>query len=114
MVRNESEVKPVVMSGEDIQGAFKQILVGPKDGYEGYLRVISLSPGGHTPYHQHEWWHVNYIIEGEGRVVIEGEKHEVKAGSTAYIDGGKQHRFENTGVGILKFICLVPPNGDKY
>ncbi|MGO8692811.1 MAG: cupin domain-containing protein [Rectinemataceae bacterium] len=114
MVRHESEIKPVEMSGEDICGALKQILIGPKDGYEGYLRVFTLSPGGHTPYHHHAWWHANYILEGEGRVVIDGAEHAIKAGSVAYIDGGKQHRFENTGKGNLKFICLVPPEGDKY
>jgi quercetin dioxygenase-like cupin family protein len=114
MVRHESEIAATEMKGDDIIGAFKQILIGPKDGYEGYLRVITVSPGGHTPNHRHEWWHANYVLEGEGRVVIDGEAHRVEAGSVAYIDGGKLHRFENTGRKILKFICLVPPEGDKY
>ncbi|MDA8424520.1 MAG: cupin domain-containing protein [Treponema sp.] len=114
MVRHESDIEPVAMSGADIEGALKQILIGPKDGYEGYLRVFTLSPGGHTPYHQHPWFHANYVLEGEGKLTIDGVANPIRAGSVAYIDGGKRHRFENTGSKPLKFICLVPPEGDAY
>jgi len=114
MVRHESEIEPVEIIGEGIAGTVKQILVGPDDGYEGFMRVFTLSPGGHTPYHSHEWWHANYILEGEGQLLIDGTKHAIKTGSVAYIEGGKKHRFENTGKGFLKFICLVPPEGDHY
>ena len=114
MVRHESEIQAVPMKGADIEGTLKQILVGPKDGYEAYLRVFTISPGGHSPYHSHAWYHTNYVLEGEGKLTIEGVANPIKAGSVAYIEGGKKHNFENTGKGILKFICLVPPEGDAY
>jgi mannose-6-phosphate isomerase-like protein (cupin superfamily) len=38
----------------------------------------------------------------------------IKAGSVAYIEGGKSHNFVNTGSVPLKFICLVPQEGDSY
>lgn len=114
MVRHESEIKPVAMGGEGVVGALKQILIGPKDGYEGYLRVFTVSPGGHTPYHKHAWFHANYVLEGEGKLTIDGIAQAIKAGSVAYIAGGRQHQFENTGTKPFKFICLVPPEGDAY
>ena len=114
MVRHEGEITPLPMQGKDIEGVMKQILIGPQDGYEGYLRVFTLAPGGHTPYHQHPWWHANYVLAGEGIVHIDGKDYPVRAGSVAYIEGGKSHNFTNTGTGPLKFICLVPPEGDSY
>lgn len=114
MVRHESDIVPVPVQGKDIEGVAKQILIGPKDGYEGYLRVFTVDVGGHTPLHQHPWWHANYVLEGEGAVHIDGTEYPVRAGSVAYIEGGKTHRFTNTGKVPLKFICLVPSEGDAY
>ena len=114
MVRHESEIKSVDMVGNGVVGVTKQILIGPKDGYDGFLRVFTVQPGGKSPYHSHPWFHANYILEGEGKVVIDGVDHPIKAGSVAYIAGGRQHHFVNTGVAPLKFICLVPQAGDSY
>lgn len=114
MVRHESDIGSVEMKGTGINGVTKQILIGPKDGYDGYLRVFTVQPGGNSPYHAHPWFHANYILEGEGKVVIEGVDHPIKAGSVAYIEGGKHHHFVNTGSEPLKFICLVPQTGDSY
>ena len=114
MVRHESEIAPTPMGGADIEATLKQILIGPKDGYEGYLRVFIIAPGGHSPHHSHAWYHANYVLEGEGKLTIDGVKHPIKAGSVAYIAGGKKHNFENDGSVPLKFICLVPVEGDAY
>lgn len=114
MVRHESEIESVEVKGEGISGVRKQILVGPNDGWQGYMRVFALEVGGNTPAHRHPWWHVNYVLEGEGTVFIDGVGHVVKAGSVAHIEGGKLHQFVNTGAVPLKFICLVPPEGDHY
>lgn len=114
MVRHESEIEAVEVQGEGISGVRKQILVGPNDGWNGYMRVFSLEVGGNTPAHRHPWWHVNYVLEGEGTVFVDGIGHAVKKGSVAHIEGGKLHQFVNTGSTPLKFICLVPPEGDHY
>jgi quercetin dioxygenase-like cupin family protein len=102
------------MIGNGVVGGTKQIVIGPQDGYDGFLRVFTVQPGGTTPYHSHTWFHANYVLEGQGKVVIEGVDNPVKAGSVAYIDGGTKHNFVNTGTSPLKFICLVPQEGDSY
>ena len=114
MVRHESEVKSADMAGNGVVGVTKRILIGPNDGYDGFLRVFTLQPGGRTPHHTHPWFHANYILEGEGKVLIDNVDHPIKAGSVAYIDGEKKHCFVNTGSVPLKFICLVPQAGDSY
>lgn len=114
MVRHEDDVKSVAMAGEGVVGVTKKIMIGPKDGYDGYLRVFTVQAGGSSPYHSHPWFHANYILEGQGTIVIDGTEEPVRAGSVAYIPGGRKHHFVNTGSSPLKFICLVPPEGDAY
>ncbi len=114
MVRHVDDIGPVDMKGKGVVGVTKQIAIGPADGYDGFLRVFTVQPGGESPYHSHPWFHANYILEGEGKVVIDGVDHPIRTGSVAYIEGGRQHHFVNTGAGLLKFICLVPKDGDSY
>ncbi len=114
MVRHESDCEPVELTGDGIRGVTKRIAIGPSDGYDGFFRVFTVQPGGNSPYHEHAWFHANYILEGQGTVVIDGADFPVKVGSVAYIEGGKRHNFVNTGSEPLKFICLVPREGDAY
>lgn len=115
MVHHLDDVESVEFKGEGVLGVMKQIAVGPRDGWrDGYMRVFTVAPGGHSPEHRHPWWHVNYVIEGEGSLTIDGRQEALRAGSVAYVEGGSLHQFANTGKNPLKFICLVPPEGDHY
>jgi len=114
MVRHESEKKPYPVYGEGDQRVYKQILVGPKDGFQGYLREFTLQPGANSPYHRHDWYHVVYILEGSGFVKIEGTEHPIRQGSAVHARGGITHGFFNTGEGQMRFLCLVPEKGDAY
>jgi quercetin dioxygenase-like cupin family protein len=114
MVRHESESEGTAIEGNGAVGVAKRIVIGTKDGYDGFLRVFTIAVGGHSPYHSHPWFHATYILEGEGKVVIDGKDHPVRAGSAAYIEGGKMHNLVNTGTGPFRFICIVPKEGDSY
>ncbi|HUX37648.1 MAG TPA: cupin domain-containing protein [Rectinemataceae bacterium] len=114
MVRHERDVKAVEMAMAGATGVTKRIMIGPEDGYDGFLRVFTIEPGGSSPHHAHEWFHANYILEGRGSLIIDGEERTIEAGSVAYIAGGKRHTFVNKGSVPLKFICLVPREGDAY
>ena len=95
MVRHEDDAQAVAMSGEGVIGVTKRILIGPEDGYDGFFRVFTVEPGGKSPYHAHAWFHANYILEGKGTIVIDGVEQPIRAGSVAYIEGGKKHNFVN-------------------
>jgi quercetin dioxygenase-like cupin family protein len=114
MVTHESERKARAVYGEGLRSVRKQILVGPRDGYAGFLREFTLEPGGHTPYHRHDWQHVVYVLEGEGLVRTGDAEHPLAAGSVVTTDPGQMHGFSNTASGSLRFLCLVPEKGDAY
>jgi quercetin dioxygenase-like cupin family protein len=114
MVRHESDIKPYAVYGQGTHQVHKQILLGPRDGFTGYLREFTLEPGGHTPYHRHDWYHVVYVLEGEGSVKVEEVDCPLQVGSVVYAPAGKTHGFSNTGRTRMRFLCLVPEKGDTY
>jgi quercetin dioxygenase-like cupin family protein len=114
MVIHESERKARPVYGEGLRSVSKQILVGPREGFAGFLREFTVEPGGFTPYHQHDWHHVVYILEGQGTLrTAEGEQ-SLERGSVIYAAPGSLHGFANAGSGVLRFLCLVPEKGDAY
>jgi quercetin dioxygenase-like cupin family protein len=77
-----------------------------------YLRQLELEPGGHTPFHTHEWEHEIYVVEGQGRINTSGDQSiPLEQGSFALVMPGEEHQFENTGDSTFKFLCVIPPNG---
>jgi quercetin dioxygenase-like cupin family protein len=99
---------PVQMEGAI--GASKQLPLGSKDGAPVYsYRVFTVEPGGHTPYHQHPYEHMNYVIEGSGALVNEkGEEQPIKAGDFALVMPDEMHQYRNKGDKPLQLICGVP------
>jgi len=91
--------------------AYKQVPISVNDGTPNFsLRVFSLEPGGFTPYHQHNYEHLNYVIEGEGVLVKEdGSTLTVKAGDFALVMPNEKHQYRNASTDqYFKMICGVP------
>ncbi len=91
--------------------AFKQIPLSKNDGAPVYsYRVFTLEPGGYTPYHKHNYEHMNYIIEGEGCIVDEdGEKFKVNKGDFALVSPNEKHQYRNSSSDKpFVMICGVP------
>jgi len=79
------------------------------DGAPVYaLRMIEVAPDGHTPRHTHPYEHENFIVSGEGRVLIGSEWHSVSAGHVVFVPPGIEHTYENTGKETFIFLCGVP------
>ncbi len=91
-------------------GAWKQLPIGSNDGAPVYsYRVFTVEPGGNTPYHIHDYEHMNFVIEGQGVLVNEaGEENPLKAGDFALVDPNEKHQYKNTGDKPFKMICGVP------
>jgi len=90
-------------------------LVSPAEGWEGYvMRVVEVEENGYTPKHNHPWPHINYMIEGNGELEIDGVIHQVSSGSYAFVPGNALHQFRNAGKSVFKFICIVPKEGHIY
>ncbi len=80
--------------------------------------VIRVMPGETVrPAHSHpNSEELIYIITGSGKVMIEGEVGEVRAGSAILFEQGKVHMLRNTGDVEMKVICFFAPmtNVDNY
>ncbi|MCB5265766.1 MAG: cupin domain-containing protein [Candidatus Cloacimonadaceae bacterium] len=97
------------VSVEGAKGAKIRWLIGQKDGAPNFaMRMFELTPGGHTPYHQHEWEHEMYCLSGTGALVTERGEIAFTENDVLYIDPSLMHSFKNTGEDTLKFLCLVP------
>ena len=96
---------------EGANGASKQVPLSVNDGAPVYsYRVFTIEGGGNTPYHQHDYEHMNYVIEGEGYLVNEnGEKKSIKKGDFALVLPNEKHQYRNAS-DDRKFvmICGVP------
>lgn len=114
MVKHENEVEVVAVTMEGGSNIKKQTLANPRDGYNGFMRMFIIGETGNTPFHSHDWYHLNYVVEGEGVVTIDNKVHHISKGSVAYIPGGVKHGFKNTGKGDLRFLCLIPIEGGSY
>ncbi len=114
IVSHEKDVKGIKVESTAAKNALMKAIISPKEGWDGYvMRIVELENGGYSPKHTHPWPHINYMIEGKGILHIDGEDHQVKSGSFAYVPSNKIHQFCNTGKGKFKFICIVPEEGHK-
>jgi quercetin dioxygenase-like cupin family protein len=73
--------------------------------------VIRVQPGetvrpAHSHPHSEE---LIYIVTGTGKVMIEGEVGEVRAGSAILFEEGKVHMLRNTGDVEMKVACFFAP-----
>jgi quercetin dioxygenase-like cupin family protein len=105
-----SDVKRMEVQMEGAVGAWKQLPLGSQDDTPVYsYRVFTVEPGGHTPYHQHPYEHMNYVIEGIGALVNEnGEETLLKPGDFALVNPNEKHQYRNKGNFPFKMICGVP------
>jgi len=95
---------------EGAKNVLKQIPVGKKEGTPLFsFRVFTIEPQGHTPYHIHDFEHVNYVISGKGSVIVNDTEHEIKSGDFILVLPGEKHQYKNTAVSEdLILICAVP------
>jgi len=93
------------------QNLWKQVPISARDGSPSFsMRVFTVDPDGHTPYHSHASEHLNYVIRGSGALVTEsGHEHALKEGDFALVLPHEKHRYRNTSAdGPLVIICAVP------
>ncbi len=101
---------PAEIFGDEAPGVtIRWVIDEERDGAPTYaLRVIEVAPGGHTPDHTHPFEHENFIMEGTGRVQIDGEWFEVEPGDVVFVPPNSQHTYVNGGDGPFKFLCGIP------
>ncbi len=104
-----SDAPAEVFGDEAVGVTIRWVIDEDKDGAPTYaLRVIEVAPGGHTPNHTHPFEHENFIMEGKGRVQIDGEWFEVGPGDVVFVPPLSQHTYVNAGDLPFRFLCGIP------
>ena len=102
------KIRPQMEGAKDV---LKQLPIGSADGTPVFsLRVFTIEPGGHTPYHTHPFEHLNYVISGSGFIVDDsGGEKPVKTGDFALILPEEKHQYKNGSKNEdMVMICAVP------
>lgn len=74
-------------------------------------RIVEIFPEGQVgprAPHSHDIEEVIYVIDGQGRVWLEGEEIEFAAGELVVIPIGSKHRIINPGINKLTLLCVFP------
>ena len=76
--------------------------------------VIEVEPGQTVrPAHSHpNGEEVIYIVEGNGRVMIDGVVEPVNSGSAVLFPQGAVHMLQNSGDVLMKVACFFAPPAD--
>ena len=103
-------VEKTIPKMEGAKKVHKQIPLSRADGVPAFsFRVFTIGPGGHTPFHQHPFEHMNYVIKGNGALAGNDGEHKLHEGDFALILPGETHQFKNTSESQdLLIICAVP------
>ena len=104
------EVQKTIPAIEGAKGVHKQIPLSRQDGVPTFsFRVFTIEPRGHTPFHQHKFEHMNYIISGEGILVSGDREYALTQGDFALVLAGEKHQYKNSSDNQnLLIICAVP------
>jgi (S)-ureidoglycine aminohydrolase len=73
-----------------------------------HIHISEISPGtwSHPP-HQHDGVEAFYVLEGEGTLEIDGERHILKANESAVFDPTKLHGLLNTGTAPMRYVVII-------
>jgi quercetin dioxygenase-like cupin family protein len=108
---NLNQIPATPVDAEGAEKVYKQVPIGQNDGSPAFsIRVFTVEPDGHTPYHQHASEHLNYVIEGRGALVTEsGDEKKIEKGDFALVLPNEKHQYRNRSKDErLVMICAVP------
>lgn len=107
-VKNLDEVPPfITKDGSEI----RELLAHRNSAIRNQsLAEARLPVGGATQEHFHpRAEEIYYLTHGTGRIRIENETREVKAGNAIAILPGQKHKLWNTGNDVLRLLCCCAP-----
>lgn len=111
-VRAVGEVPCRRVEDPGADGVELRTLIDAASGAPGFaMRLFTVAPGGHTPFHAHAWEHEVFIRRGRGALVAERGETPFREGDAVFVPGGERHQFRNGGPEPLEFICCVPLSG---
>jgi len=96
-------------------GALSKLLVGPQNSGSSRIdfRISRYATGAYVEEHVHKVQEqVYYVLEGEGLLTLDGDKHLMRPHDYVYVPPGVRHGFANTGTAGLVFLVVTTPEQD--
>jgi quercetin dioxygenase-like cupin family protein len=97
-------------------GALSKALVDLKNSGSERLdfRISRYAPMAYVQDHVHKVQEqVYYVLEGEGVLTLNEERHLMRPHDYVYVPPGVRHSFTNTGVNGLVFLVVTTPADDE-
>jgi quercetin dioxygenase-like cupin family protein len=97
-------------------GALSKALVGPDNSGSSRVdfRISRYAPNAYVQEHVHKIQEqIYYVLEGEGILTLDKEKHLMRAHDYVYVPPGVRHSFTNTGLAGLVFLVVTTPADDE-
>lgn len=97
-------------------GALSKALVGPLNSGSKRLdfRISRYAPMACVREHVHKLQEqVYYVLEGEGILTLNEERHLMRPHDYVYVPPGVRHSFTNTGTAGLVFLVITTPEADE-
>jgi mannose-6-phosphate isomerase-like protein (cupin superfamily) len=93
--------------------AERQFSIGldPDVGCPTVTQFVGFIPPGRAPDHFHRYDEVLYVLEGEGRLHIDGEQAPLAPGSCVHLPARLVHCLENTGGAEMRVLAVFRPAG---
>ena len=96
-------------------GALSKPLVMPETAGSGHIdyRISMYQPMAYAKPHKHKVQEqVYHVLEGEGLMEIDGERHVVRKHDVIFLPPGIEHAISNTGLVDLVFLVATSPPSD--
>ncbi len=97
-------------------GALSKELAGPETTGSSRIdfRISRYAPMAYVQEHVHQVQEqVYYVLEGEGLLTLDKERHLMRPHDYVYVPPGVRHSFTNTGLDSLVFLVITTPASDE-
>jgi len=109
IVKKHDQVVREEVKMEGVKNTSVRWLIGKDSPAPNFhMRLFEVEPGGHSPFHSHDFEHEIYVVDGTGRINTEDTPIPLEKDSFALVMPNEKHQFENTGDTPLKFLCMIP------
>jgi mannose-6-phosphate isomerase-like protein (cupin superfamily) len=100
-----------VESGTATAGREFRLLATPELGCRSVTQFVGTIPVVRAPDHFHKYDEVVYVLEGNGKLHIDGESAPLRAGTCVHLPAGIVHCLENVGPGEMRVLGVFRPAG---
>lgn len=109
IIKQDTELKRTAVTMEGAASVTMGIPIGEEDGSQNMImRLFRIAPGGHTPYHTHDYEHLVRVVSGRGAVLdAQGVSHELSLGQSVFVCSNEKHQFLNPYTEAFEFTCTI-------